>query len=236
VTVRLPARFGALRRVDKAVLDAQGAARLNINRCRPNYALCIYFRALTVLLPVISLSGCGGTAGDGTSVSPGAAAEKAIELLDRDGSGSLNETELAASPGILAARDRYDADGNGEVSEDEIEAQLNTIYFSGTSWLTADCQVFQGARPLAGATVRFVPEPFLEEAISPAEGKTGSDGRVNPAAPDEKLPDNLKGLLVMQPGLYRVEVVHPSIKQPHKPLGCEISDAERDGTRPVFRL
>ena len=43
-------------------------------------------------------------------------ADKAIELYDKDSSGSLNEAELAASPGLLAALDRYDKDRDHQIS------------------------------------------------------------------------------------------------------------------------
>jgi hypothetical protein len=211
---------------------------LKIDNSRPFSALCDRLSRLLALAAIISIGGCGGRADNGgaSSVDPGAAAEKAIELFDKDGSGSLNESELAASPAILAARDQYDSDASGDISQEELEARLTLLFTRGTSWLTADCQIYQGNRPLAGATVRFVPEPFLEEAMQPAQGTTNSEGVVNPAVADEKLPENLKGLHVMQIGVYRVEVEHPNIKQPHKPLGCEISDIVRGGTAPVLRL
>ena len=218
-------------------LDAQGAARLKIDTPRLNYALRDSFWPVAVLAAVVGTSGCGGAgSGDASSVDPGAAAEKAIELLDKDGSGSLSESELAASPGILALRGQYDSNGDQQISEDEIAARLESIYRVGTGWLTVTSQVLQGSRPLAGAKVRFVPEPFLGDALQPAIGTTDSQGRVIPAVADEQLPSDLKGLTVMRLGIYRVEVEHPSVEKPHKAIGCEISSLERGGTEPVLRL
>jgi hypothetical protein len=197
------------------------------------------FLGTMALAAVVSICGCGrgGANGNGTTdVSPSDAAQQAMELLDKDGSGALDEKELAASPGILALREQYDSDGNQQISEDEIAARLESIYRAGAGWLTVTAQVLQGTRPLAGAKVRFVPEPFLDDALKPASATTDGQGRLTPAVADEQLPADMKGLTVMRQGIYRVEVEHPSIKQPHKPLGCEISGLTRGGTEPVIRL
>jgi hypothetical protein len=171
------------------------------------------------------------------AVDPAAAAAKAIELYDKDGNGSLNQTELAGSPGILAALTRYDTDGNREVSKDEIESRLKSMFSgSGAPWFTVNCQIIQTGRPLPGATVRFVPEPFLAESLHPASGTTDGEGRVNPAVADENLPEDQKGLLLMQPGVYRITVEHPSVKAPHKPLGYEVDFLARGGTAMVLQL
>lgn len=170
------------------------------------------------------------------SVDPTAAAEQAIEQYDHNHNGSLDEIELAGSPGIFAVRDRYDADGNREISEAEIASRLTAIYAGGTPWVSADCLVLQGGRPLAGAAVHLVPEPFLQDAIQPAIGTTDARGHTTPAAADEKLPENMRGLQIIQPGIYRVDIKHPSIKLPAKSLGCEIDPVSRGGTTPVFKL
>jgi hypothetical protein len=166
-----------------------------------------------------------------------AAVEKAFELNDKDGSKSLNESELASSPGLLAALGRYDTDNDRQISYDEMTARLNSLYSSrGTAWMTVTCQVIQGGRPLAGAKVRFVPEPYLEDALQPAEGTTNPQGEVTPAVADDKIPESLKGSHVLQPGVYRVEIEHANVKQPHKPLGCEPDTLARNGTFVVFKL
>jgi hypothetical protein len=170
-------------------------------------------------------------------VSPSAAADEAIELFDKDGSGAIDEPELAACPGIRAARDTCDSDRNGQISRDEIANAITKIYAGGTPWASVNCRIVQGGRPIAGADVRFVPAPFLEGALQPAAGKTDNQGRVNPAVADDKLPEDKKGLHVLQLGIYRVEVAHPSIKQPHKPLGCIVDDnLVRGSTELVLQL
>ena len=193
--------------------------------------------SLVLIVGIAVTIGCGaGAGGDGASVDPSAAADKAMELFDKDGSGTLDESELAAAPEILSAHERYDTNGDKQISRDEIAARLKLLYSGAVPWVTVDARFLQGDRPLAGASVRFLPAPYLEDALEPASGTTDTQGYVRPAVLDEKLPDKLKGAHVMQLGVYRVEIEHPSIKQPHQPLGCDIDDTARNGTTPVFRL
>ena len=186
-----------------------------------------------------SLGGCwpsGRYAVDMPPVDPSAAAKKAIELYDKNGDGSLDETEMAASPAIHAARDRYDADGNQAISQDEMATHLSAIYSSGTPWVSVECQVYLDGKPLRGATVRFVPEEFLKHALMPASGTTDDEGRAILAVADEELPADKRGLQIIQPGPYRVKVEHPSVNQASAIRGCEIDPTARGGTQPVFHL
>lgn len=201
------------------------------------------FRTLSwVVVTALAVSttiGCGGFGGSANKMpelSPASSASQAIELFDNDGDGALGASELAECPALLSVMERYDKDGDGALSGDEIAARLTAILSSGSPWMTVDARVLRNGRPLRGATVRFVPAPFLEGALPPAVGQTDNRGRVRPAVADEKLPDDMKGLAIMQPGLYRVEVEHPSVTQPHKPLGCEVDMLVRGGTEPVFNL
>jgi hypothetical protein len=186
-----------------------------------------------------SFLGCGsggGASGEMPAVDPGAAATKAIELYDKDASGSLNQAELAASPGLLAALARYDTDSNREVSKEEIGARMKAMFSSSAPWVAVNCQLLRSGRPLSGATVRFVPEPFLADYLQPATGTTDAEGYVNPAVAEEHRPEDQKAVSIMQPGVYRVEVEHASVKAPHKPLGCEIDYLVRGGIAPVLQL
>jgi hypothetical protein len=217
-------------------MAARGIATFLNNRA----CVCIsqIFWSLAAATGTLCFCGCGGNGGGATtlSIDPSAAGRKAIELYDKDSSGTLSEAELAASPGLLAALDRYDKDGDRQISRAEIEERLQSIVATGTGWLTVNCRVLQAGRPLAGANIRFVPDACMENALIPATGTTDTNGQVNPAVADTQLPDEKKGLQVMQPGIYRVEVKHANVKQPHKPLGCEIDEIARGGTEPVIRL
>jgi hypothetical protein len=219
-------------------MAARGIATI-LNNSRACVCRSQIFWSLAAATGTLGFCGCGGNGGGGAttlSIDPSVAAHKAIELYDKDSSGTLSEAELSASPGLLAALDRYDKDGDRQISRDEIEERLQSIVATGTGWLTVNCRVLQAGRPLAGATIRFVPDACMENALLPATGTTDTYGQVSPAVADTQLPDEKKGLQVMQPGIYRVEVKHANVKQPHKPLGCEIDEIARGGTEPVLRL
>ncbi|HEY3394721.1 MAG TPA: hypothetical protein VGK58_18595 [Lacipirellulaceae bacterium] len=171
------------------------------------------------------------------NVDPRSAAAEAIRQYDKDGDGQLNDPELAACPAINNARQRYDKDGDRRVSEEEIAQRLEQIYSTGTGLLEVQCTVARGGRPLAGATVRFVPEPFLGDALQTATGTTDSSGWATPGISADQLPENLTSAQLMQVGLYRVEIEHPTISPGSaKPLGFEVDPTGRDGTMAQFNL
>jgi EF hand domain-containing protein len=194
-----------------------------------------YFGAIIMAAAII---GCGST-GRSTikipSVDSTAAAKSALELYDKDGSGALDAAELAACPGMLAAMKRYDTNGDGQVSGEEVAAHLASLYSNGVGLTVVNCRVIAGTRLVAGAKVRFVPEPFLAGAVLSAAGTTGENGSAIIAIEDEALPADQRALRSMQPGIYRVHIEHASFKQPPT-LGCEIDPAARGGTEPVFHL
>ena len=97
-------------------------------------------------------------------------------------------------------------------------------------------------RPLSGAEVKLIPAPFLNGAIQPAGGigdATGS-GSLEVAA-DDRPPNFPKNLAVMQPGLYLVEITHPSISIPsiyntESTLGLEAGVAGQNPGGVVWEL
>jgi len=147
-------------------------------------------------------------------VNPTKAAAEAISLYDKDGDGSLGADELAASPGLLSALDKYDTTGDKRLDQQEIAARLSDLYSSTSGLTTLTCFVTLDGRPLRNAKVKFVPEKFLESYVRSATGITDSNGTAAMGIADDELPDRARGLKVMQLGLYRVEITHPSVKLP----------------------
>ncbi|MFO0912761.1 MAG: EF-hand domain-containing protein [Pirellulales bacterium] len=185
---------------------------------------------------VIGVSILLGTAGcpsrqatvEAPPVSPTSAAAKAIELYDADKDGALSKKELDKVPGILAAFDRYDLDKDKKVSQQEIADRLQKFVDNQLGLLSFVCQVNSSGRPLPGAQVRFVPEPFMEGMIKPAVGETGETGAaqmsLDPADPSPDLPLGLG----LQWGIYKIQVTHPSAQIAEKyntqtELGVEVS-------------
>jgi hypothetical protein len=83
-------------------------------------------------------------------------------------------------------------------------------------------------RSLAGAMVRLVPADFLGDAVKGATGESSASGGGQLNMAPEDRPRNAPNMPLMQPGLYKVEITHPSSKIPAKyntetTLGIEIT-------------
>jgi hypothetical protein len=174
---------------------------------------------------------------DPPNVDSQAAAAEAMRLYDKDSNGHLNDAELAACPAISAARKQYDLDRDGQISQEEVATRIDRLYGRSVGLVRVDCSVTRQGRPLSGATVRFIPESFLGTALQTAVDTTDSNGNCFPSIPAAELPANLQGRKFMQPGIYRVEIDHPSVSSKNsKPLGAEIDPMIRDGTTLQFNL
>jgi hypothetical protein len=171
-------------------------------------------------------------------IDPAQAAAAAIEQYDSDGDQNISQSEALACPALTGSFKLYDADHNGMVSEAEVESRLDAMLGSGIGRMPCMCVVYAGDsdRPIEGARVRVVPEPFLAEAIQTGEGVTNRSGIAKPVTVDA--PPGLPGI---EFGLYRVQVTHDRLKIPARyntetELGFELSPLERNRDTFEFRL
>jgi hypothetical protein len=134
--------------------------------------------------------------------SPSAATRAALAEFDTNKDGTLDATELAACPGLLAAKDRMDTDHNGSLSEAEILARLKKHQSLGDLIIPFKCRVLLEGQPLPEATVALTPEIFMGATYKPATGTTGSDGDTVISADDIKA----KGFSGVYAGIYRVRI------------------------------
>ena len=156
------------------------------------------------------------------------ASAKAMSLYDTNHDGFLDEKELEACPGILGSLGVYDADGDHQISREEIENRIGSWATAGPGMMSVECRVTLDGRPLGGATVRFIPEPYLEGSIKPASGVTRDNGIASISLAADDLPSQLKRAKAMNAGTYRVEITHPTAKIPdrynvHTVLGRDVS-------------
>jgi hypothetical protein len=162
-------------------------------------------------------------------VSPAGLASRIISDYDADGNGSASKTELEKVRSLIDRFAAYDADNSGELSESELETGLNRVFDGRTGVMGAYCKVTRNDKPLSGAIVYFVPEAFFDDALEVAGGVTAADGVARMSIPIENLPANApKQQGLVQPGLYFVEVKHPSLTIPEQYntktiLGKEVS-------------
>ena len=155
----------------------------------------------------------------------------AAELLaeyDSNKNGALSRSELAAMPPLAECLSRCRRNGNDEITEDELRATLKRIFDPRTAVVSASCVVRRNGQPFAGAEVRFVPLPIFKDVLPVGSGVTDVNGYAMIAAAAKDLPSAAPKVALMTPGLYLVEVTHPSVQIPEKynrqtVLGKEIS-------------
>ena len=181
-------------------------------------------------LVLLLVSGCSGRPGAirPPDVDADAAAGRAMELYDQSGDGQLSKDEWSASPALTAVAASYDKNGDGALSADEIAGGVGAWQQSGVGARTVPFAVRWNGRPLAGATVRLVPAPFLDNAVKGATGATSLSGGGQLSMSPEDRPKNAPNIPLMQPGLYHVEITHPSTQIPARyntqtTLGIEIT-------------
>ncbi|RIK84149.1 MAG: hypothetical protein DCC67_05265 [Planctomycetota bacterium] len=181
------------------------------------------------ILLLICLGGCRRAPGriEPPEIDAAAAGEAAVQQLDKNSDGQLADVELQGSPALASAKARYDADGNGSLSEEEIAAGIRRWAEGKLGAVSVPFAVTLDRRPLEGVQVRLTPEPFLGEAAKGAIGEYRRGSGYLALAPEDR-PAGAPNIPLVMPGLYRVEITHPTVKIPAKyntatTLGIEIS-------------
>jgi hypothetical protein len=191
---------------------------------------------------IVTASGCSARGSIAApDIDPQAAATKAMEQADANKDGALDKSELSNNPALAAALPTFDVNGDGLLNASEIAAGLTQMYAPRNPLTEMTCTVTRNGRPLAGATVRLQPLEMLGEDVPPAEGVTDQSGTARPAISAELIPEQFKQSPLMYPGLYRVEITHPTIQLPSRyntatELGCQVNPVARDGMTARFDL
>lgn len=157
------------------------------------------------LLAVLATIGCGPAKPRRIyppALSPADVTAAVMRIADADRDGKLSRDELAAVPGLVPALAALDADASGDLAAAEISGWLEGVKASRVALTSLSATVSQKGKPLAGVTVKLVPEPFMGGEMKAAEGVTGDDGGAMLAIPDSQYPG-------VNCGIYRVEIVGP---------------------------
>lgn len=164
-----------------------------------------------VVSSAITAAGCsrGPARVKQPSIDPAAAGARALEAYDTDRDGRIAGPELDASPALKSALPRFDANQDGGISAAEIAERIKAWKAMQTGLAAVRCQVMLDGKPLSGAVVDFVPEPFLGDQVKPASGKVNQFGDAAPTVseadkPDPKLPGGV------HIGLYTVKISKPA--------------------------
>lgn len=180
--------------------------------------IAISVSACGILVWGSMMSGCNSRPGRirAIDVDPATLSRQVIEQCDTDGNGSLSESELQSFPPVGNSRAKFDTDNNGEVSAEELEARFTIIFNPQVGLLPASCRVTRNGKPLSGAEVRFVPPKMLEGVLPTASGVCDAGGTAWMRLAPEDLPKGFPNTqaAVIRPGIYMVEVTHPSIEIP----------------------
>ena len=174
-------------------------------------------------LGMVVLCGClgGQSRIAAASWDPDSAADQAMKELDKDGDGQLSAEELDAAPGLKYCVKQIDADKNGKLSREEVYDRVKLYQDMRVGLMAFTCQVRYKGKPLANATVRLVPEPFLGGVAKPSSGTTTRQGHAQLKAEGEDVP-------AAAIGMFRVEITSPDVQIPAQyntktTLGVEVS-------------
>jgi hypothetical protein len=168
-------------------------------------------------MALLGMAGCWG--GPGRVAAPEVEIDEFVESLvrqhDANSDGTLSTAELDAATYVQDCLVNCDANDDGQLTRDEIKQRLRKVFDGKLGLMSASCRVTRNGRPVEGAIVYLVPLPGLESELPVAGAVTQASGVGVLGIRPEDLPKNapkISGLV--RPGLYFVEVTHPSIKIP----------------------
>ncbi len=140
-----------------------------------------------------------------TTFDVGDVTDRALEQLDANKDGLLDEQELKACPGLLSSRRQIDSDRDGKISTEELQRRFQEYIDQRIAVLPYPITVTYRGQPLVGATVELIPEGFLSEVIEPAKGETDQTGAARPTVQlDQEILQ--RGTFGYRSGVYRVKV------------------------------
>ena len=184
-----------------------------------------WIRVVVVALAVVTLCSCRGTrVPDKRLIDCDAAAARAIELLDRNSDGALDDEEISKSPGLAEGKPRVDSNGDGRITVEELASRFNYWNEAQARLVYPELEVTLNRRLVTNAKITFEPEPYLADWIDEKRTSTDKMGRCTP-----RISRQLPG---MNMGYYRVKVSKiiggkerlPARFNEQTELGVEFSD------------
>src|SRR5262249_8247917 len=112
------------------------------------------------------------------AVDPKQAGEAAVRQYDRNGDGVLDAQELERCPALRGALRALDKGRDGRLSAAAIAARIADYQTNKLGLVCFSCRVYLDDKPLAGATVTFVPEQFMGPGVKSASGVSDEKGAV----------------------------------------------------------
>ncbi len=157
-------------------------------------------------------------------ISASAAGSGAMEQYDTNSDGKVCAEELDKAPALKAALKNLDKNNDGCVDAGEVTARVEAWQDTRVGRTSFSCTVKRNGKPLADATVDFIPEKYLGDELKACSGKTDKNGVAVLTIPDADPPGVAYGLYLVQ--ISQGDSV-PAQYNTQTTLGQEISqDAE----------
>jgi hypothetical protein len=174
-------------------------------------------RAVTALVLSLLSGGCGGLSAPAKleKYDPATAAAKAIEIYDKDDDGKISANEVKDSPALATGGRRFDSNGDSVLTKDEIQARMTALE-AQADYVGLDVRILSAGKPLVGAALKLIPEPFLGNGLPTFSGTTVDGGGCPLVSSGKQLPG-------IPNGLYRAQIVHAA-QGINTVRGVEIAD------------
>jgi hypothetical protein len=173
--------------------------------------------------------GCGNSSSSqlARKAAPAEAAAAAIQAYDTNGDGKLSQEELAKAPALAAGLARVDSNHDGYITRDELQARLQAVD-DGPKLIGLVGNVLTAKRrPVDGATVTLIPEPFMGSGLQSYTGTSDKSGTCQFKGAETSLPG-------LPTGYYQAKVVDPQLNI-DQVLGCEVA-IDASGNRLELKL
>jgi hypothetical protein len=141
-----------------------------------------------------------------TKVNATTAAANAMTMYDANHDGKISGDELEKCQSLKAIAK------NGEVTAEMISGQISQWQNGGPGRVAVGVVVFHNGKPLAGASVKLMPEKFMGTDLTPVTGTTAATGGAPMSVPTSGPAEPKGGSL----GFYRVEITKEGESIPAK--------------------
>ena len=184
----------------------------------------------------VAACGCGGSTRpiSTPSYNPDRMAEDAVRACDQNGNGTIEGAELDACPGLrpLAAAEKDKA-----LTREKLVQRFRSYEAAGVGASQVPCTVRLNGKPLAGATVTFVPEEFMQGRVKGGKGVTADDGAVQLVGENGTpgLASGVYKVLVSRPAADGTEQIPPRYNA-RTTLGWEVNNDPRADRRVELNL
>jgi hypothetical protein len=147
-------------------------------------------------------------------INPATVAQKAMLLYDTNKDGRIADEELDKAPCFSAALDTLGTDAVKGVTAEQIAARVQKWNDDKNGLEPVLCNVARNGKPVAGAEVKFVPDPCISDYLTQSGvGKTDATGVARIGLSKESASDIPTAI---PPGFYRVEITKSGENIPAK--------------------